>query len=144
MQIQWVSRWDSYLKMEGSQVHWFSIVNSFMVVCFLSGIIFVILLKTVRRDLSQYEEMLTEKGEDIKEDSGWKLVSGDVFRPPPMVLALFFFSLFFFFFFPPSPSFPTPSSSIHMYIRFTLVIGNSYQDCVRTSVAGFKYLACLV
>lgn len=105
VQIQWVSRWDSYLKMEGSQVHWFSIVNSFMVVCFLSGIIFVILLKTVRRDLSQYEEMLTEKGEDIKEDSGWKLVSGDVFRPPPMVLSLvsigrhIFLASFFFWYF---------------------------------------------
>jgi len=81
-ETQWVMRWDAYLKMEGSQVHWFSILNSFMVVCFLSGIIFVIMLKTVRRDLTQYEEIIQETPEDTREDSGWKLVSGDVFRAP--------------------------------------------------------------
>ena len=30
----WVSRWDAYLKMRGSQVHWFSILNSILVAFF--------------------------------------------------------------------------------------------------------------
>ncbi|GMP66339.1 hypothetical protein CsSME_00026735 [Camellia sinensis var. sinensis] len=28
--IRWPSRWDAYLKMEGAQVHWFSILNALM------------------------------------------------------------------------------------------------------------------
>jgi hypothetical protein len=29
--IKWPSRWDAYLKMDGANVHWFSIMNSMMV-----------------------------------------------------------------------------------------------------------------
>ncbi|KAI3990704.1 hypothetical protein MKX01_023004 [Papaver californicum] len=43
--IRWPSRWDAYLKMEGARVHWFSIMNSLMVIFFLAGIVFVIFLK---------------------------------------------------------------------------------------------------
>uniref|UniRef100_A0A0E0LWF4 Transmembrane 9 superfamily member n=1 Tax=Oryza punctata TaxID=4537 RepID=A0A0E0LWF4_ORYPU len=51
--IKWPSRWDAYLKMEaGAKVHWFSIMNSLMVIQFLDGIVFVIFLRTVRRDLT--------------------------------------------------------------------------------------------
>ena len=39
---RWPSRWDAYLKMEGARVHWFSILNSLMVIFFLAGIVFVI------------------------------------------------------------------------------------------------------
>lgn len=35
--VRWASRWDLYLKMTDSKVHWFSIVNSFMIVLFLTG-----------------------------------------------------------------------------------------------------------
>ena len=35
--IKWASRWDLYLKMTNSEIHWFSIVNSIMMVLFLSG-----------------------------------------------------------------------------------------------------------
>ena len=37
--IRWASRWDIYLNMADVQIHWFSIVNSVVVVFFLSGII---------------------------------------------------------------------------------------------------------
>ena len=36
-QIKWASRWDTYLTMSDVQIHWFSIVNSVVVVFFLSG-----------------------------------------------------------------------------------------------------------
>ncbi|ETO16809.1 hypothetical protein RFI_20530, partial [Reticulomyxa filosa] len=35
--VQWASRWDAYLKMQDPQIHWFSILNSFMIVIFLSA-----------------------------------------------------------------------------------------------------------
>lgn len=81
--IKWPSRWDAYLKMEGAKVHWFSILNSLMVITFLAGIVFVIFLRTVRRDLTRYEELDKEAQAQMNEElSGWKLVVGDVFRSP--------------------------------------------------------------
>ncbi|MQL91898.1 hypothetical protein Taro_024519 [Colocasia esculenta] len=81
--IRWPSRWDAYLKMEGAKVHWFSILNSLMVIGFLAGIVLVILLRTVRRDLTRYEELDKEAQAQLNEElSGWKLVVGDVFRAP--------------------------------------------------------------
>ncbi|KAE8677171.1 Transmembrane 9 superfamily member 12 [Hibiscus syriacus] len=81
--IKWPSRWDAYLKMEGSKVHWFSILNSLMVITFLAGIVLVIFLRTVRRDLTRYEELDKEAQVHMNEElSGWKLVVGDVFRAP--------------------------------------------------------------
>ncbi|XP_047321500.1 transmembrane 9 superfamily member 11-like [Impatiens glandulifera] len=81
--IKWPSRWDAYLKMEGSKVHWFSILNSLMVITFLAGIVLVIFLRTVRRDLTRYEELDKEAQAQMNEElSGWKLVVGDVFRTP--------------------------------------------------------------
>ncbi|GAB2285159.1 Transmembrane 9 super member 12 [Dionaea muscipula] len=81
--IRWPSRWDAYLKMEGARVHWFSILNSLMVIFFLAGIVFVIFLRTVRRDLTRYDELDKETQAQMNEElSGWKLVVGDVFREP--------------------------------------------------------------
>ncbi|XP_059661313.1 transmembrane 9 superfamily member 12 [Cornus florida] len=81
--IRWPSRWDAYLKMEGARVHWFSIMNSLMVIFFLAGIVFVIFLRTVRRDLTRYEDLDKETQAQMNEElSGWKLVVGDVFREP--------------------------------------------------------------
>uniref|UniRef100_A0A804JMP0 Transmembrane 9 superfamily member n=1 Tax=Musa acuminata subsp. malaccensis TaxID=214687 RepID=A0A804JMP0_MUSAM len=87
--IKWPSRWDAYLKMEGAKVHWFSILNSLMVIAFLAGIVLVILLRTVRRDLTRYEELDKEAQAQMNEElSGWKLVVGDVFRAPSHPLLL--------------------------------------------------------
>ncbi|KMZ72192.1 Transmembrane 9 superfamily protein member 2 [Zostera marina] len=87
--IKWPSRWDAYLKMEGSKVHWFSILNSLMVIAFLAGIVLVIFLRTVRRDLTRYEELDKEAQAQMNEElSGWKLVVGDVFRSPAHPLLL--------------------------------------------------------
>lgn len=83
--VQWASRWDLYLKMTDNEVHWFSIVNSFMIVLFLSGMVAIIMLRTLNLDFARYEELeqmgAEETGGDI-DDSGWKLVHGEVFRPP--------------------------------------------------------------
>lgn len=79
-QIRWASRWDTYLLMMDDQIHWFSIVNSLMIVLFLSGMVAMIMLRTLHRDISKYNQL--ETADEAQEETGWKLVHGDVFRPP--------------------------------------------------------------
>ncbi|OAY75160.1 Transmembrane 9 superfamily member 12 [Ananas comosus] len=87
--IKWPSRWDAYLKMEGANVHWYSIINSLTVIFFLAGIVLIIFLRTVRRDLTRYEEMDKEAQAQMNEEQlGWKLVVGEVFREPTCALLL--------------------------------------------------------
>ncbi|KAG4195275.1 hypothetical protein ERO13_A06G102000v2 [Gossypium hirsutum] len=78
--VKWASRWGSYLLMSDDQIHWFSIVNSLMIVLFLTGMVAMIMLRTLYRDISKYNELETQ--EEALEETGWKLVHGDVFRPP--------------------------------------------------------------
>ncbi|EGD76169.1 transmembrane 9 superfamily member 4 [Salpingoeca rosetta] len=77
--IAWASRWDTYLSADDPEIHWFSIVNSLVTVIFLSGILAFIMVRTLRRDIAKYNE---EDKEEALEQTGWKLVHGDVFRPP--------------------------------------------------------------
>lgn len=79
--LKWASRWDSYLQSaENTSIHWFSIVNSLIIVLFLSGMIGVILVRTLHKDIARYNN--AEQSEDAQEEFGWKLVHGDVFRAP--------------------------------------------------------------
>ncbi|XP_043079954.1 transmembrane 9 superfamily member 4 isoform X2 [Puntigrus tetrazona] len=86
-EVKWASRWDTYLTMSDVQIHWFSIVNSVVVVFFLSGILSMIIIRTLRKDIANYNR--EDDIEDTMEESGWKNVHGDVFRPPqyPMILS---------------------------------------------------------
>jgi transmembrane 9 superfamily protein 2/4 len=93
--VKWASRWDIYLTMDNAvpdKVHWFSIINSMLIVMFLSVMIVMIMVRNLHRDITRYNRVLTEdeKNEE-REESGWKLVHGDVFRPPtpfPMVFSV--------------------------------------------------------
>lgn len=84
----WASRWDVYLSedhMVPAQVHWYSITNSILVVLFLSLLVVSILVRNLRRDIAGYNAMAAltdEEKEEEAEESGWKLVHADVFRPP--------------------------------------------------------------
>lgn len=87
-EIAWSSRWDIYLSedhMVPAQVHWYSITNSILVVLFLSLLVVSILVRNLRRDIAAYNALAAladeERDEDMDE-SGWKLVHADVFRPP--------------------------------------------------------------
>merc|ERR1711990_1286554 len=79
-EVKWASRWDVYLDMQDTQIHWFSIINSVVVVFFLSSIITMIIIRTLRRDIAKYNT--DDDLEESIEETGWKLVHGDVFRPP--------------------------------------------------------------
>lgn len=88
--IKWSSRWDYILEsMPHEDIQWFSILNSLVIVLFLSGMVAMILLRTLHKDIARYNQM--DSGEDAQEEFGWKLVHGDVFRPPRrgMLLAVF-------------------------------------------------------
>merc|ERR1719329_1183117 len=82
--IHWASRWDIYLSMDNAvpdKVHWFSIVNSMLIVVFLSVMIFMIMVRNLHRDITRYNRILSEEEKnEEREESGWKLVHGDVFR----------------------------------------------------------------
>jgi transmembrane 9 superfamily protein 2/4 len=89
-ELPWEDRWDVYLiGSPDDDIHFFAIVNSLMIVLFLTGAIATIMIRTLRKDISAYNEM--SMLEDGSEETGWKLVHGDVFRPPqtsPLALAV--------------------------------------------------------
>lgn len=89
--VPWASRWDIYLNgSPDDKIHWFSIVNSLMIVLFLTGMVAMIMMRTLHKDIARYNE--EPASDDAQEEFGWKLVHGDVFRPPttsPMLLAVF-------------------------------------------------------
>jgi transmembrane 9 superfamily protein 2/4 len=94
--IQWASRWDIYLSMGGlysDNVHWFSIINSLIISVFLTGMVAMIMVRALRADITRYNRVLTEEEKaEEREETGWKLVHGDVFRPPtewPITFAVF-------------------------------------------------------
>jgi transmembrane 9 superfamily protein 2/4 len=94
------TRWDKYLHVYDAKIHWFSLVNSAVIVVFLIGMVSTILVRTLKKDIARYNRLdqlgLDDFGangsmeDGMQEDSGWKLVHGDVFRPPknPLFLAV--------------------------------------------------------
>mmetsp|Transcript_14729 Transcript_14729/g.17938 ORF Transcript_14729/g.17938 Transcript_14729/m.17938 type:complete len:660 (-) Transcript_14729:272-2251(-) len=95
--VAWSSRWDVYLNEDHlvpAQVHWYSISNSIFVVLFLSLLVVSILVRNLKRDIAGYNavSLVDEEGEDDIDESGWKLIHADVFRPPssmPMLYCVF-------------------------------------------------------
>jgi len=78
---EWAQRWDIYMVGNPEdEIHYFAIVNSLMIVLFLTAAVGMIVLRTLKRDISAYNEM--QALEEPQEEGGWKLVHGDVFRPP--------------------------------------------------------------
>ncbi|KNG50568.1 endosomal integral membrane protein [Stemphylium lycopersici] len=93
------TRWDKYLHVYDPKIHWFSLINSAVIVVFLVGMVSTILIRTLKKDIARYNRLdqfaLEDFGEtgdadDTADDSGWKLVHGDVFRPPqnPLLLSV--------------------------------------------------------
>ena len=66
--------------MSDEQIHWFSIINSLMIVLFLSGMVAMIMMRTLYQDIARYNQLETQ--EESQEETGWKLVHADIFRPP--------------------------------------------------------------
>ena len=56
--------------MADDEIHWFSIINSMMIVLFLSVMTALIMLRTLHRDITVYNQL--ETAEETQEESGWK------------------------------------------------------------------------
>jgi transmembrane 9 superfamily protein 2/4 len=98
----WATRWDKYLHVFDPKIHWFSLINSAVIVVFLTITVVSILFRALRRDFQRYNRLdsinlddlsgtSAVAEDDVQEDSGWKLVHGDVFRTPthPLILSVF-------------------------------------------------------
>eukprot|EP01089_Gocevia_fonbrunei_P022925 TRINITY_DN9460_c0_g1_i1.p1 TRINITY_DN9460_c0_g1~~TRINITY_DN9460_c0_g1_i1.p1 ORF type:complete len:582 (-),score=59.45 TRINITY_DN9460_c0_g1_i1:55-1800(-) len=59
------------------EIHWISIMNSFVLVVLLTGFIAIIIRRVLNKDYTRYND------EEQEDDYGWKLIHGDVFRFPP-------------------------------------------------------------
>uniref|UniRef100_A0A7S2Z4Z8 Transmembrane 9 superfamily member n=1 Tax=Chloropicon laureae TaxID=464258 RepID=A0A7S2Z4Z8_9CHLO len=79
-EVTWSQRWEPFLHVRGKPMHWYSFLDSLLIAMLLAILVASILLRTVRGDIARYEQ---GPGEIEREDTGWKLISGDVFRPPP-------------------------------------------------------------
>ncbi|KAK0718153.1 endomembrane protein 70 [Lasiosphaeria miniovina] len=127
--IEWNRRWDLYFVNQeaGSKIHWLAMVNSLFICGLLTGVVLMILTKTIRTDIKGYRDTAVEEGQGVRllrrklklektlglldqvgsgggrlsddddddddddgdddgealEDvTGWKLLHGEVFRPP--------------------------------------------------------------
>jgi transmembrane 9 superfamily protein 2/4 len=96
--ISWSDRWNLFFKSEvdSKEIHWLSLINSLVLVAFLSAVVAAVLLRTLNRDIQTYNNLdVATKDIAVETDkndfsSGWKLISDDVFREPsrPLLLSL--------------------------------------------------------
>ncbi|KAI9167168.1 Transmembrane 9 superfamily member 7 [Paramyrothecium foliicola] len=82
--IEWAHRWDLYFvnQEEGSRIHWLAIINSFIICGFLTGIVMLILAKTVRADIKGYKDPSLEDGKTRLKK---KAKSGGLDKPPGLL-----------------------------------------------------------
>ena len=72
---KWEGRWDRYLNMQNGSVHWFSLVNSFLIVFFLSGLVALILLRTLTKDINAYNALakaVVEANSGVSKRTGFR------------------------------------------------------------------------
>lgn len=71
--IRWASRWDYILQsLPETRIQWFSILNSLVIVLFLSGMVAMILLRTLHRDIARYNQMVDNGNEvRMRNDKDW-------------------------------------------------------------------------
>lgn len=63
--MKWSSRWDYILEsMPHTNIQWFSILNSLVIVLFLSGMVAMIMLRTLHKDIARYNQI--DSGEDAQ------------------------------------------------------------------------------
>mmetsp|Transcript_50499 Transcript_50499/g.98953 ORF Transcript_50499/g.98953 Transcript_50499/m.98953 type:complete len:572 (-) Transcript_50499:288-2003(-) len=70
---------------EQVEIHWLSIINSFVLVVLLVALLAVILVRILKKDFARYldlSDLEDADDEDGFDEYGWKLLHGDVFRAP--------------------------------------------------------------
>lgn len=81
------TRWDHYMNSDPrhSNIYWISILNSLVCTLLFIVITGLMLLRTLRRDINIYNRAEPELSDN---NEGWKLMHGDVFRPPSLSMWL--------------------------------------------------------
>ncbi|EDV25778.1 uncharacterized protein TRIADDRAFT_24110 [Trichoplax adhaerens] len=83
----WSSRWDYILKSHSHPtILWFSLINSTIVLVLLCACVALILLRTLRN--KEIRCCRSQSLEKTQAESGWKLIHGDIFRPPGKTMLL--------------------------------------------------------
>ena len=77
--IPFASRWDHY-KTSKASIHWTGIIVSEVLVLFTSIFVVYIFKKNVNSNIDDYNYRVSQFEEIYEND--WRLVAGDVFRPP--------------------------------------------------------------
>lgn len=85
-QTLWATRWDKYLHVYDPQIQWFSLISFSLIVILLSSVMVHSLFRALKNDLSRYNELNLD--DEFQEETGWKLVHGDVFRTPERTMLL--------------------------------------------------------
>lgn len=88
--VPWATRWDNYLHVSSPRIHLLSLVNSLVVCVLLCLVVAAILLRVLNRDITKYNalshgfayDLDLDPDAQIQDDSGWKLLHGEVFRAP--------------------------------------------------------------
>ena len=81
---KWLLSYDSDV-----EIHWLSIINSIVLVLLLTVFLAFILMRVLKNDLTRYLDVDVDDAEvqgDLRDESGWKMVRGDVFRAPDYLL----------------------------------------------------------
>jgi len=72
---------------ELNDIHWLSVLNTLFLAVLLVGFLALNLVRVLKQDLANVIEF-DEEGFDDEEETGWKKLHADVFRPPPCVMLL--------------------------------------------------------
>jgi transmembrane 9 superfamily protein 1 len=92
--VQYVDRMSLHSKSaigeQAIEIHWLSIINSFVLVILLTAFLAMILMRALHKDFARYMELDEEDmdAEEQQDESGFKLVHGDVFRVPSNIMLL--------------------------------------------------------
>ena len=56
--IKWASRWDHYMKSQKEDIiHWFSIINSILIIFIFSSVIALIFCRVLKRDIDNFNSV---------------------------------------------------------------------------------------
>lgn len=71
---------DSTFLPSSFEIHWLAVINSFVLVLLLTAFLAIILMRILKKDFSKYMDV--DEDELTEEETGWKMIHGDIFRAP--------------------------------------------------------------
>jgi hypothetical protein len=74
---------DSTFLPDTFEIHWLSIINSVVLALLLTAFLAIILMRILKNDFSRMMDV--DEEEIAEEETGWKMIHGDVFRSPEML-----------------------------------------------------------